>query len=402
MDSRILFPRVAIVSPYLRKPANEWLTIFLSTYFAFMYLILCVPYKFVTQRNTFTVKIWFPQKILCLAATFSGCLWFLRELRIYLLKVHTYTNDPTKYFQIVRLFNTYILRVLTLSKIWLDRESFENIFKFLACQRVDLPVLKLRCYQRLLLTGGIIFVFTTHLVLRFWDWISVQHLGLKWEGGLTKSWNATVWFATMVKAGRFNLFLEENLNQGEFTLWEVALGVVTIVGYLHRCLLFNLKLLLFLVFSLRISNLLRRLLGSCMTYLTLAAVLTLWVPVKAFQMTYLKTDGEYQEFEVASYHKKCENWKRIESNYESIKELTTLINKTVGSLMTLLLIDMMLSYSMYTEPLFAIASGEWVSSLQIFNFISCYAAIVVISADICHKVSNTLKLPVATGSSIAV
>lgn len=205
-------------------------TIFLKTYFDYMFLTCCYPFCVKVSKKKFIIWQWPHQKYICVILTLLSSLWWIDELRDFSFGSVPYNlriknNTASVYFHNMRVIQIFYMRICVLRKVWWNQENVADIMNRII--KPDTPTPALKFEHNVAIKFGLGFIFGAHGVLRFIDTITERRFGLSNRKQLSFS----RWWSNMVHAGRRNLFLD---NVHDLGFFEYILGMGSAIGYLHR------------------------------------------------------------------------------------------------------------------------------------------------------------------------
>lgn len=332
------------------------LTNFLKFHFDITYRFCLCPFSIKLARNTsgsfyYKVKSSTFQNFICIFLNILGCIWDVGELRT----VVTFGSQiaSTQYFYIA-LKVVFILSRMTLFwKYSRCRGEFLEIVNFILDERNPLQtrnIAKMRVALLMAIAAGGSFVIGTFC------WLSGMLLTNREIFG--NGWSITLWWSVMRKWGYVNLFLEDQESLMDSRVSDSCSIVGVIVG------------------GLAVAGYFAKEMSTFYLYVLIhAEVLTMWTVVDGFVYS-LNGDKLLSADEVIS-------------EYESIKELCSLFNRTLGSLVTYFLVDVTLIYAINMGNFFRGLAG-FVFTLS-FTFF--FIIILVLAADVVHKVQQRI-LPI--------
>lgn len=121
----------------------------------------------------------------------------------------------------------------------------------------------------------------------------------------------------------------------------------------------------------------------------LAHVIPLWLCVKGFSHSFCPQNAIVPE-NVTLQKKVLSPWLIIRRQYESIKRLSEEVNKGVEAFVTSAMIDMILSFAMYTDSTLLGAEEKdvfyWTKAIHVVSYGVWLTGFTLISADIPHQV----------------
>lgn len=166
-------------------------------------------------RSEFVAKSWLPQKFICAILTILNLFWILRFLRESLPPA---ANNPSHHIEMLIIIVSSLYKCIMLKKLWTNQADFVNIGNFVL--KSDLPIL----HKKWL--GTKINIIILSLMLMY----TVLGVGyVNWRTNLLNWWNANV------GDGRKTFLFESSVKlSDQDSLGNIALGICSIVGLLHR------------------------------------------------------------------------------------------------------------------------------------------------------------------------
>lgn len=133
------------------------------------------------------------------------------------------------------------------------------------------------------------------------------------------------------------------------------------------------------------------------------AVLTLWAPTKAFIKSlslepvddhrinlFIHTEAQLKHCDaiiVTMDPASIIGWSHVRSQYDDLKRLAQLINRTLGTTFSCCLVEDILYYAMYFDTIIVEQNKpDWSKLLGLFVYFAVACAILILSANICHEV----------------
>lgn len=243
------------------------LTNYLKIYYDCVYFLCLCPFRVVKtcdpvprsieipKISKFKSKSWLPQKICCAIITLLGFPWLIRDFRLSIPKRSTestsiFMKDPTIYFGIMLNIVGTFLRLAVTRVFWRKSEEVSEILNFLVeisdknledkSRTVHFEkqnfVQKLRKVVIIL----ICFIYTANGTI---NWLQGRALSLICYGGsLISKWDGKWWWAAIVEASKYSLFMETNTtdvcaveNQDQLRQpTDIALGIFGSLGFYYK------------------------------------------------------------------------------------------------------------------------------------------------------------------------
>lgn len=356
--------------------------------------------KWETQP-TVVAKSWFPQKVICLLLTIFDLFWMIHFVRESLPKD---AKNPAHHIEMIINVISQLFKCVMIKKLWLNKNDFVKIANFIL--NSEIPILKTKWFIK----GGNVFIWIlliiyTTLGISYMDWLTgdVDDTNLE----VRDQYDLSKWWHTMVANGRYNFFLINSTNlwtpettQDSRTTWlDVVIGILSTVGLLHRLVLvkpFHLQRYFVISFKTQMEqnfagvrfSCCRRMFGiHCDGYLMTMAVLTLWIPSKAFALS-LNIPEDDADIESSSFGKTSLVWEKIEREFSALKRLSCLVNKVFGTIVILFLLEALLCYGATVVDLIMQQDHPHWKTLvaDVIYIVHCHC-IILFAADICYQVS---------------
>lgn len=338
--------------------------IFIKVYFDAAFILCLCPFRFdkcsvIGSDVHYLMKIRVSQKLLCVVLTFLGSLHLVKELRY---DTPSDTRDPAMYFKLGCTFFDTLLKVVTMKQFWLDGNKLLNLVNFkiknMTAPSTTWKVFGISLNVKLL---GIVMtcIYIAHGAIK---WIAgpagfIFTMGTRMETQTIQDWSLEWWWDSMIKIGRLNFFLDEN----EVYSVDVVIGVLAAMGYLQR-----------------------RLWGLFTDLYILVMALTLHSVVSVFIKDLIHEGDEDIDDHILDTP-----WSVIHTRFQDLQKMAKMINRIIGTNVTILLIFMVLYGATSMDELIfnPVGPKDFVRyGLVGFLYLS-YGTILWVSGDICHQVN---------------
>lgn len=319
---------------------------YLKTYFNAAYILLLSPFNIskekskCLQQNQYAItgsKLY--RKMLCGFLYFLDLFWVLGEIRKI---IPGHTNNLGMYFKMAHTFVDAILKAIALKQFWFNQQDILYIINFASgCGSSILH--NSRCANAPKITSKLLVIAFIFSTLYFWL------LGPT----LVVPWNLASWWDGMLRQGRFNVFLETEFKDN--WIMDVVIGGFANISFLHR-----------------------KLLGMFTDLLIIMAVLTVHRATSSFINNLQQQEGI--------------TWTYVRGEYETLKELTSCINRFMGKNMGCRLVVLILTWAFTTRNMFFRPSGfHEISKFLVAWYWAASLVILFLCADICEQVWKLLN-----------
>lgn len=229
----------------LWKRKNKCQANFYQIYFTAAYFLLCCPFRpqMVQDQKTgqpkFMAKRWRPHTILCALVTLLGFFWTVRDVR---RSIPSNSKSPSLYFSMLLSVVISVTKLITIKKFWWNGQNFVDILNFVIDPSNPISGECRWIYFRKSATTALCLVYTG---IALSDWFAGKYLMSVSNGGHIFQWSLTWWWAAMVDAGRYNMFLplpvlklsnNETIMEppSQYLAEDYVLGTMAAIGFFPR------------------------------------------------------------------------------------------------------------------------------------------------------------------------
>lgn len=203
-----------------------------------------------------------------------------------------------------------------------------------------------------------------------------------------QKWTPSYWYTQLISLAKYAFFFgnrpDLTSSQKSFTWLDHFLGIVWSCTMLFRYMI-----------------------GFCGDLCLLTMSLTLWttaysfeqnvlsemrvlkrksIPTCVMESTEIPVDTIFDTFSTNQYRNAYRSWSNLYDQYKAIHELSRLINKAMGSLMTCYLGESVMYYSVNCNKI--IVARDLYTRIHLIFFYFNILTIFLLSADICHRVTD--------------
>lgn len=220
-------------------------TLYLKLFTIVTYFAGMCPFRLSLSRDMsgkfwYVGKSWLPQMILCWFQVFAGLLYELRTFYKYIPGQNDFRN-PVKYFLFASRILDATLNVITVRKLFLDKNEFIDVANSLLSKQYI--VVKKSILTHPVFAGAIAALYTGVGLVNWIFASKVFTVSHSTEGEKMTSWTLQGWWNKMVEIGWEMIFVKDTRQQGGtneeildiriFSL-EFCVGILGIIGYFQR------------------------------------------------------------------------------------------------------------------------------------------------------------------------
>lgn len=348
-----------------------WWKVFLD----FQYFQFISPFRIKIQRSEKRYRVYatykFPQKLLCAFQTLLGLICVMGEVR---RSVPANPKNPSMYLYLCLRIVTGLLKLVQIKLFWCDQKKLVEVLNFVMESKID-PVpskrwSKLIFASRFGKIGMILFcIISSAIAVQNWLAGRINSIDKNLDG------HYITWWSGLLETGKYNIFLLNDLGPSG----EVFVGILTAMGMLWR-----------------------HLIGTCVDMSLLIVAATAWVPAKAFadnlQISAVhRSDRRIENrkhsndiFTIISGNQiQTPRWIEIQSKYENVMDLMSMLNAGYGSSVCLLVLETILYYCTNSSHiLFHDNFPDWHLILTVTYYLIVIGTALILSADVSKQVRN--------------
>lgn len=358
----------------------------IELYFNFAYFLCLSPYRVafastVDQKSLgkYISKSWWPQKMLCGIFQLLILFWVFEEIR---LAPGSYPNfkNPSVYFDGAAAVIGGLVKVFTVTSFWFhfQQDTIDILNYLLSVMKTGALPVKSRTVSILRSKTLIRGICLAEFILCLF--VASAGKGLivtEANGNQTSDENYFgIFISRLRKSTRRTFFLAEN-SQEDFSSHEVLLVIFGAVGYLQKWLLNGydlvLMFLMILILWLHVSDFVAELQESLYS--------------KPSNVMFVTTKKDLNKDGHISWHK-------FKQHYLSLHQLAAMTNKSIGTRMTVYLMELVVYFSTNIDEIFREASlamhsqqVTWnvlrIGSVTIYFLKACI--MLYFSASVSHK-----------------
>lgn len=354
--------------PTLGGSSNKvmWKTDFVCIYAKFCYYLCIYPFHIVflphtlnetdesTTNRSIQLKFWLPQKIVCALRQFFGIFLLLGRCQNNLPNY----NNPSFYIRFLHHYVNFFAKVVMLKIAWCNKNDFYNIVNVLnKSTTVLLQDVKYRYF---------IFSFC---VLNFGLSILAVIGGVDMQPLETlHTWNSTQWLEKMATKTQ-HVFLLESFNNitssnvFEYYSWKQYILIpIATMGFVQK-----------------------QLLSYFCDLQVLLSTFTLWVSIKKFHDKLSHSTMACKRRYHGKVFKYKLHWDQVHEMCTDLQQVSELLNKLVGTYITLHLLEITLYNSIMLDTVFkSFENGDWFGLVRYVTFICEISISFWFAADSCH------------------
>lgn len=348
-----------------------WWKLFLD----FQYVQLISPFRVKIRKNEKNNQVfsttWLPQKLISAFQTSCGFICVFGEVK---RSVPTNPKNPSMYLYVCLRLVTCSLKVVQVKQFWFCRKHLVRILNFIMEHKLD--SIPSTGWTKLIVTSPlgkigmiILCLVSTGIAAQIWLAGRINSIEKNLSG------RTLTWWSGMVEQGKYNLFLNNNTGP----VIEVFVGVLTASGMLWR-----------------------HLIGTCVDATLLLVAITVWLPVRPFAeylrgLTVHRRDKKIEDdckcsnifIVVPDKHVQNPNWIEIQEKYETLMELTNVINDYFGLSICFFVLETILYYCTNSSHiLFHDNFPDWHLIITVLYYLLVIGAALVLSADVPKQVCD--------------
>lgn len=297
------------------------LTSLIQTSYNVAFYVGLSPFCIVREKTIpvkFSIKTWWPQKIICGLLSLLCNLWILRDVRLRIPSVEE-VHNPKAYFRFIFTVLSGGTKWLMMKQFWLNQQDIISILGFLSTSSFHGNLPEINRYKFWLKPCTIRLICIMNIVVALA--MCITGLGFDFSDGTRLNMTIFELLAAKVEEATRHAYFMETTSIPEPTLLNSIFTIFGAVCYIHR-----------------------RMLGMVGDFLVLVSVLILMILVRSFVDNTLKYKCEF--FKTGKII-----WNQIDREHAALLEVADATNKLIGTRILLYVFSTCVFYSTTMDEL---------------------------------------------------